>query len=289
MEKVVARVPGVNLGSYQLADLEYADDTAVLQGSLHDIKRALDVFKEEAEKLGLSVNWDKTELMRIGDGPDPDNLTYDGVEVKFTASFRYLGSILNSKGDLKPELNRRRALAYSVMQSLSKPLWRHRHVSKRTKLRIYNACVLSVLLYGAETWALNSTLESRIDGFDSRALRRLEGIHWSQHISNEEVRRRTKQPPASTLAAQRRVRWFGHVLRCPPEHPTRAILEFDPAAAGWRRPRGAPRTRWLDVLAQDLRRLNVDLADAAELAHDRRGWRRLVKLTGSTRFYVQEP
>ena len=112
-----------------------------------------------------------------------------------------------------------------------------------------------MLLYGSETWALNSTLEARIDGFDSKALRRLEGIHWSQHITNEEVRRRTKQAPASALAAQRRVRWFGHVLRCPPEHPTRAILEFNPAAAGWRRPRGAPPTRWLDVLAQDLRQL----------------------------------
>ena len=289
MEKVLERVPEVQLGSYRLADLEYADDTALLQGSLQNIRRALDVFKDEAQKLGLSVNWDKTEIMRIGDGPDPENLTYDDIEVKFVTSFRYLGSILNNKGDLKPEISRRRALATSVMQSLSRPLWRHRHISQKTKLRIYNACVLSVLLYGAESWPLNATLEARIDGFDSRALRRLEGIHWSQHVTNEEVRQRTGQPPASVLVAQRRVRWLGYVLRCPQNHPTRAILEFDPAAAGWRRPRGAPRTRWLDVVAQDLRRVGVDLANAADLAQDRRGWRRLVHLIGSTRFNVQEP
>ena len=84
------------------------------------------------------------------------------------------------------------------------------------------------------------------------------------------------------------MRWLGHVLRKPEDDPTRAILEFNPAAAGWRRPRGAPRTRWLDVLEDDLQRLNVDLNDAAELAQDRRRWRQLVKLTGSTH-PVQEP
>ena len=93
----------------------------------------------------------------------------------------------------------------SVMQSLSRPLWRQRHRSHKTKLRICNACVLSVLLYGSKTWPLNATLEARIDGCDSKALRRIEGIHWSQHVTNEEVRRRTRQPPASVLVAQRRV------------------------------------------------------------------------------------
>ena len=249
----------------------------------------MEIFKEETEKLGLSVNWEKTEVMRVGDGPDPHNLTFDGVEVKFVPNFIYLGSTLSNIGDLKPEINRRRALATSVMQSLSRRLWRHRHFKQTTKLRIYNACVLLVLLYGAETWALNATLNARIDGFDSKALRRLEGIHWSQHITNDEVRQRTRQPPASTLAAQRRVRWLGHVLRCPPDHPTRAILEFNPSAEGWRRPRGAPRTRWFDVLTNDLRRVGVDIGRVADLAQNRTEWRRLVKLTGSTRIIVQEP
>ena len=70
MEKVTQRVPGMKLGSFQLADLEYADDTAILTGTLRETMEALEVFKEEAEKLGLSVNWEKTEVMRVGDGPD---------------------------------------------------------------------------------------------------------------------------------------------------------------------------------------------------------------------------
>ena len=288
MTRVCARVPGVQFGDYHLADLEYADDTVALSDDLENLILALDTFAEEASKLGLKINWDKTELMHIGDGEDPEPLVYDNIEVKFVPKFKYLGSILTKNGDLKPEVNRRRALTASAMQSLSRLLWRHRHISRRTKIRVYNASVLSILLYGSETWPINKTLESRIDGFDTRSLRRIEGIHWTQHVTNAEVRRRTSQPPASSIIGTRRMRWFGHMLRLPPEHPTKALLDFNPADHGWRRPRGAPRTRWLDVVSSDLRLIGTTLADARQLAPDRRRWRNLVSRVGSTRQEVHE-
>ncbi|KAI8493288.1 hypothetical protein Bbelb_292920 [Branchiostoma belcheri] len=55
---------------------------------------------------------------------------------------------------------------------------------------------------------------------------------------NKELRDLTGQPAASCLAAARRIRWYGHVLRLPPWHPTRALLDFVPEQAGRRRPRG---------------------------------------------------
>ena len=60
--------------------------------------------------------------MHVGDGEDPLLLIYDGIEVKFVPKFKYLRSILTKNGDLKPEVDRRRELAKSAMQSLSRPL-----------------------------------------------------------------------------------------------------------------------------------------------------------------------
>ena len=74
------------------------------------------------------------------------------------------------------------------MQALRKLLWRQQSIARTTKMRIYNAEVLSVLLYGAETWPLTGTLSSTLDGFDSRALRSILGIHWRDLVSNEMVR-----------------------------------------------------------------------------------------------------
>ena len=203
----------LKLGSYVLTDLEYADDTTTLFCSTSDqLREALDIYQDEANKLGLKVSWPKTKLMLIG-GATPPPLLISGEEVEFVTSFTYLGSIITNNGNITTEINRRRALAASAMKTLWKPLWRHQSITRETKLRIYNTSVLSILLYGAETWPLNKTLAARIDGFDSRALRTIEGIKWHEKVSNIKLRERTKQPPASQLAAQRRMRWYGHVKR----------------------------------------------------------------------------
>ena len=47
-------------------------------------------------------------------------------------------------------------LASSVMASLSN-VWKSRHLSIPTKIRVYQALVTSVLLYAAETWTVYST------------------------------------------------------------------------------------------------------------------------------------
>ena len=124
MSKVSARVPVMSFGSYALCDLEYADDTALLTGTFEAIIRPLEVFNEKATKLGLVINWDKNELMRVGDDLDPQHLVYEGAEVKFVPNFKYLGSTIANNGDIRPEINLCRALATSAMKALSRPLWK---------------------------------------------------------------------------------------------------------------------------------------------------------------------
>ena len=40
-------------------------------------------------------------------------------------------------------------------------------ISLKTKLHIYNAVVISTLLYGSETWATTISEEKRLDVFDN--------------------------------------------------------------------------------------------------------------------------
>lgn len=119
-------------------------------------------------------------------GPDP-LLLFSGTRVHSVPTFKYLGSTLSNTGNLKTQIDRRRrTLAASATQSLWRPLWGHRHICRETKLRVYNASVISVLLWGCETWPLyNNTLAARLDGFDSRALRRIEGISWGRQVSHK--------------------------------------------------------------------------------------------------------
>ena len=56
-------------------------------------------------------------------------------------------------------------------------------------------------------------------------------------VSNQSIHERTKQPTASSLLRQRRLRWFGHLHRMPSSLPVRRVFDFNPNIHGWKRPK----------------------------------------------------
>ena len=211
--------------------------------------------------------------MFVGEGAIPHPINIKGQDIEFVDSFVYLGSTVSANGEILTE----------VLRSLWRPVWRRRGISRGVKLRIFNATVLPVLLYGAETWPLPKSMAKRVSDFETRALRIIEQIRWDRHVSNDELRRITGQPlPVLRTLAQRRLRWFGHVCRFSRAIPTSVILDLDPSVIGWGRLRGAPRTRWRDVVAKDLEGLGLTVESARTAARDRRLWRSLVHLVVST-------
>ena len=242
----------------------------------------LNVYEDEASKIGLKINFAKTKIMIVSNSPPPSHLIVRDKRIEIVDDFLYLGSKINNKGDTNQEVTRRRALASVILNKLNKPLWKWHNISDSTKIRIFKASVQSILLYGAETWPLSDTLAKRLTGFDNRAQRRVLDVRWQARMTNEQVRSRSHQPPLQRVLAQRRLRWFGHVLRMPEEHPTHVALRFAPGLDGWRRPRGRPRTRWRDVVDDDLRDIDVRDDAVQQLAQDRSAWRNLVSVVAST-------
>jgi len=99
----------------------------------------------------------------------------------------------------------------------------------------------------------------RLDAFDQWCLRRVVHIPYTAHITNEEVRRRTGQPPVSSVIAKRRLRLFEHLARANPSQDNlripRAAINRSPA--DWRRRAGRPRRTWLRTIELDLRPITL--------------------------------
>ena len=64
------------------------------------------------------------------------------------------------------------------MAKLNKRVWNNSRLSERTKALVYQACVLSTLLYGSESWTAYARQEKRLNSFHLRSLRRLLKIKW---------------------------------------------------------------------------------------------------------------
>ena len=63
------------------------------------------------------------------------------------------------------EVIRRIALTRDCMKALDRNIWRS-SITTATKIRLYSAYILPVLLYGAETWTLTKVVSKKIDSFD---------------------------------------------------------------------------------------------------------------------------
>ena len=276
---------GATLKDEVFTDLDFADDVALLAETVGSLLLALEIMQQEARPLGLEINWPKTKIQEAGMVPttiDPPSVLGQNVEV--VDSFVYLGCAIHNTGSSVPEITRRIAIARNCMKTLDRSIWRS-SISLKTKIRLYNCYILPVLLYGAETWTITSTVEKKLDAFDNWCLRRILRITYTSHVTNKEVRKRTAQPEISSTIRNRRLRQFGHIARGKPlsDHTRALRASINGPPRGWKRPLGRPRHTWLRTITDDLRPLNLGLFSAWSSAQNRQKWRSLVEKATSDR------
>ena len=79
-------------------------------------------------------------------------------------------------------------------------------------------------IYGAETWATTKRQESRIEVNEMRMLRWMGGVTRKDKIRNEHIRGTTKVVQASRKITERRLKWYGHVMRMEEDHVVRRVM-----------------------------------------------------------------
>ena len=70
---------------------------------------------------------------------------------------------------------------------MSQAILRRRELSTQTKLKVINAMMMPVLMYGCEAWALLKERKSKIQAMQMNALRTIEGVCWKDWVTNDEI------------------------------------------------------------------------------------------------------
>ncbi len=90
-----------------------------------------------------------------------------------------------------------------------------REIPLRTKGRVYQAVVHSILLYGCETWSVRVADERMLEVFDNYSIRRIPRVRHRDCALSVELGRRLCLTTIPALFLQRRLRWFGHATKGP--------------------------------------------------------------------------
>jgi hypothetical protein len=137
--------------------------------------------------------------------------------------------------------------------------------------KIYKTVILSVVLYGCETWSLTLREEHRLRVYENRVLRKIFGPKreedgsWRK-LHNVELHDLYSSPNIVRVIKSRRMRWAGHVARIGEGRGAYRVLVGRPKG---KRPLGRPRHRWEDNIKMDLTLIGINGANWVQLAQDR--------------------
>ena len=151
-------------------------------------------------------------------------------------------------------------------------IWKDKAIKLSSKIRLMRSLVNLVFLYARETWILRVELEKRVKALEMRCFRRLLGISYKNHITNEEVRNRINQatgPYEDLLSTikRRELIWFSHVIR----RGGLAKKVLQGIVRGGRK-RRRQKKRWEDNIAEWT---GLKLSEAIRHAEDREKWKEL--------------
>ena len=102
------------------------------------------------------------------------------------ANFIFLGSKITADGDCSHEIKRRLLLGMKVITNLDSIL-KSRDITLPTKVRLVQAMVFPVVMYGCDSWAVKKAECRRIDAFELWYWRRRLRVPWTARRSNQSI------------------------------------------------------------------------------------------------------
>ena len=185
---------------------------------------------------------------------------HDKLEV--VASFCYLGDMLSAAGGCELSTTTCVKTAWKKFKEL-KPVLSSRHLSFKTRGRVYSMCVRSAVLHASETWPVTNLCLQRLQRNDRAMIRQICNVkpQDTATIRSIELLAWLGIEDLDLILKERRLRWYGLV-----ERSNGAV--FDIQVNGKRGP-GRPKMTWKQLTERDGREWKLSAIDP----HDRDTWR----------------
>jgi len=184
--------------------------------------------------------------------------------------FCYLGIYLSNTITVDIDINSRLAKAGDAFGKLQRRLWGEHCVALPTKIAVYQAVVLSTLLYGCESWVLYRRSVRRLDEFHMRCPRKIAGIKWQDRVPNTKVLRLCGITGIEAFLLAAQLRWVGHVVRMDDNRIPKQIFGQLPSG---KRPQCGPLRRYKDTVKVNMKRCGLQPKSLSTAALDRAQWR----------------
>ena len=152
---------------------------------------------------------------------------YGTYQVPVTSRYCHLGGLLHHVADQQAEIKRRVAIANAAMTQHSKLVFRNWALPMKKRVQLFEALILSKLLYGADTWIVtDDKTEKYFHAATIRLYRRLLPVSHDKHLHDLEILSTVRLPSPTELIRRARLRYVATLLHSGPRQEW-GLLEQD--------------------------------------------------------------
>ena len=284
-----------------ITEMLFADDAALCAFTEEDLQMIVTVFHETMKEFGLELSIEKTQIMmqkaHLQDDQQEPNIFIDGIRLKLVHEFKYLGTQLQDNAGNNKETAWRIKQSSAAFSKLYQRIWKKKHISLKTKIKVYKTMITPCMIYGAESWNCNKGDLQKLNGLQYRHLRHIFGKKWADKVSHVEFLQSikfgrnanfewalaeeddTKDPDlqsTETMIRLSRLRYFGHIIRMDDSRLPKIVLHSEINMG--KRGRGRPQKNYRACIKEDLKCFGMETESAQLLntASDRNKWRKLI-------------
>ena len=137
------------------------DDTAILASTRKVMKKRIEGLIEFCKKYEMIINEGKTKLMVIN-GKREDRMeiiTSNGIVIKHTETYVYLGSPISESGSMKKDLDLHAAQNFKHLNKFILFCVKNDEMPYEYKKNVFEAVLTSRLMYGCETWLCDNVIQ----------------------------------------------------------------------------------------------------------------------------------
>jgi hypothetical protein len=253
---------GIQIENRRLSNLRFADDVVLFAESKNELIEMIQSLKVASKTVGLEMNEEKSKI--INNSGD-DDYYVDGSKIEVVEDYKYLGQVISFKNRQSKEVDVRISAAWRSFWALKSFLLSELPMFHKRKLM--DCVILPIFTYGAQTWSLSKENERKLQ-VEQRAMeRKILKISRLDHITNEEIRKKSKIKDLLLHAKTLKWNFCGHVQRTTDERWTKIVENWTPPNG--RRKRGHQLKRWSDEIEE------IGLGRWREKAKDRIQWKNL--------------
>ncbi len=209
-------------GTYAGAAI-HADDLRTAAASKDAIDKQVDIIRNFTENACLKLNTSKLEVLKISHQfSGPETLHIGDLPISTTPAAKCLGvwwqHNLSASRAVQENISKARR-AFFALGSLGAFQGDLNPLSSRS---IFETSVIPILLYGCETWLLDSSSSSKLEKFQSEIGRRI--LHLPKNHSGKVVRLGLHWPSMSTRILIRKLTFLAKLLTTPNDSISKRIF-----------------------------------------------------------------